>query len=348
MSVQSGPALARGLERFLSLSWDHEVQVRDLSFSTAGARRVNALFDAHGLQDHLELCATISADASSTRSLDVEASVRSLAEGFGVPVPHVYLVCLDDSFVGGPFFVSQRVSGESIPRRVLRVVSEHSLGARLGYQLGEVLGQIHSISLDDVPTEVESYDGLNPAEAEFIRAERRLSELAEPRPSLSFGIRWLEKRLPDPPETRSLVHGDVRNGNIIVGEDGLRALLDWEKCSRDDDPMKDLAWPTLRMWRFGQDDHEVGGFATLDDYVAGYRAAGGVFDEQRFRWWKTMRTVQWGLGLAGQAHTFIQGASTSLVMAASGRRVVEVEWDVLMLTNPTTHPDSYNKDKENS
>ena len=27
---------------------------------------------------------------------------------------------------------------------------------------------------------------------------------------------------------RSIVHSDVRNGNLIVGEDGLRAVLDWE------------------------------------------------------------------------------------------------------------------------
>jgi hypothetical protein len=44
-----------------------------------------------------------------------------------------------------------------------------------------------------------------------------------------------------------------------------------------------------------------------------------------------MGTLRWGLGLAGQAKAHLDGSVPSIVMAASGRRVAELEWDVLML-----------------
>ncbi len=69
-------------------------------------------------------------------------------------------------------------------------------------------------------------------------------------------------------------------------------------------------------------------------YVAGYEAAGGEFDEDRFRWWKVEGTLRWAVGLAVQTMAFLDGRVPSIVMAASGRRVPELEWDLLMLIRP--------------
>jgi hypothetical protein len=68
--------------------------------------------------------------------------------------------------------------------------------------------------------------------------------------------------------------------------------------------------------------------------VAGYERAGGAFDVERFRWWKVLGTLRWGLGLASQADAHLDGRFRSVVMAASGRRVPELEWDLLMLLRP--------------
>jgi hypothetical protein len=95
--------------------------------------------------------------------------------------------------------------------------------------------------------------------------------------------------------------------------------------------MEDLGWLCQRMWRFRNDAREVGGFGARTVLVAGYESAGGRFDAPRFHWWKAMGTLRWGLGLAGQAKAHLDGTVPSIVMAASGRRVAELEWDVLML-----------------
>ena len=47
-------------------------------------------------------------------------------------------------------------------------------------------------------------------------------------------------------------------------------------------------------------------------------------------------TLWWALGMHGQAMAHIDGTFSHIVMAASGRRVPEMEWDLLMLTEPTT------------
>ena len=73
----------------------------------------------------------------------------------------------------------------------------------------------------------------------------------------------------------SLVHGDFRNGNLIVDENGLRAVLDWEMAHLGD-PMEDLGWLCVNSWRFGRHELPVGGFGTREELFAGYAEAGGT------------------------------------------------------------------------
>ena len=182
---------------------------------------------------------------------------------------------------------------------------------------------------------LRSLPGDEPAAAALDAMDQAVAVLPQPRPVLALGLRWLERHLPAPPARRSILHTDVRNGNLIVGDDGLRAVLDWEGALASGDPMQDLAWPALRMWRFRQDEAEVGGFAGRSALAAGYEDAGGEFDVERFRWWKVEGTLRWAVGLASQAMAYLDGRVPNIVMAASGRRVSELEWDLLMLIRPS-------------
>jgi aminoglycoside phosphotransferase (APT) family kinase protein len=327
--------VAEGLGRFLSEHFGEPVEVGGLAASSAGARRGNVLFDANGPSRSLRLVATILPTAAiEINPITAEAGVRNLAEEHGVPVPHIYAVCTDPSFVGGPFFVSDRVDGESVPRRVLRLVHAEGIGERVAGQLGEALARLHAIDPAKAPDDLIDDRSDNPAETALAGADRMVAELPLPRPALAFGMRWLERHLPPAPPQRTIVHTDTRNGNLLVSARGLEAVLDWEGTVRHGDPMQDLAWPALRMWRFKEDAREIGGFAGREPFVAGYERAGGTFDEERFAWWKVLGTLRWALGLAGQSAAHLDGRFRSIVMAASGRRVPELEWDLLMLVRP--------------
>ncbi len=127
------------------------------------------------------------------------------------------------------------------------------------------------------------------------------------------------------------MHGDFRNGNLVVGPEGLRAVLDWELAHLGD-PVEDLGWCCVRSWRFGVDDLRVGGFGGVDDLLDAYAAAGGdAVDAEHLHYWEVFGTLKWGVICGVQARTHLTGAVRSVELATLGRRIAETEWDLLRL-----------------
>jgi aminoglycoside phosphotransferase (APT) family kinase protein len=213
-------------------------------------------------------------------------------------------------------------------------VQAQGIGELVAEQLGASMARLHSLDPGDAPAELPGDPDSNPAEVELAGIEDQVGALLSDRPVFAFALRWLERNLPSAPKQRAVLHNDMRNGNLIIGPDGLRGVLDWEGARRYGDPMRDAAWPSLRMWRFREDANEIGGFAGREALIRGYENAGGTFDEDRYEWWKVLCTVWWGAGLATQAAAHLDGTASNIVMAASGRRVPEIEWDLLMLLRP--------------
>ncbi len=330
--MSAGDRTVEGLEKFLSELWGTGVRIENVRLASAGARRRNVLFDARRGAEVVPLCATIiPVSAMQIMPIEVEAANIALAHRHGVPCPAVHGVSSDASYVGGPFFLTSRIEGETIPRHILRLVSATpGLGARIGRQCGEALARLHAIDLAEVPPALhQTAGGDTPVELALRSVGQQTAALLQPSPAFSLAVHWLDRNRPA--RTRiAFTHCDFRNGNMIVGPDGLRAALDWE-VARLSDPMEDLAWLCVRMWRFRNDALEVGGFATRDDLRQGYVSAGGEWEQASFHWWKVYCTLRWGLGLARQAAQHLDGSVPSIVMAGSGRRVSELEYDTLML-----------------
>lgn len=328
--------IGAGIARYLTVDLGRTITVARLQQLSAGARRRNFVLDADLGDRSLRLVATLVPSTIQLVPIEIEAAVRELAREHGVPVPRVVATCTDTSYVGEPFLLSEHIDGESVPRKVLRLTQAQGIGDLVAEQLGRAMGLLHAIDPASAPSELPGTPDGNPAERLLCEAEREVDRLLADRPVFALALRRLRERLPGPPEKHTIVHTDLRNGNLIVGPDGLRAVLDWEGAQRFDDPMRDAAWTALRMWRFGADAHEFGGFAERAVFVRGYEDGGGSFDPDRFRWWKLLSTLCWGTGLAGQAAAHLDGSVRNVVMAASGRRISEIEWDLLMLIRPGT------------
>ncbi len=84
-------------------------------------------------------------------------------------------------------------------------------------------------------------------------------------PVFDLAFAWLRERLPGAPPT-VVCHGDFRSGNFIVGDAGLRAVLDWELAHLGD-RHADLGWLCVNAWRFGQWRQPVGGFGDRAELV---------------------------------------------------------------------------------
>jgi aminoglycoside phosphotransferase (APT) family kinase protein len=323
-------ATSDGLARYLGELSSTEVKVTLDSVASTGARRRNVLFSADDGIKVRGLVATIVPNpALQIQDFMLEPNMIQVAEVGGVPVAHIVGATLDESYVGGPFFVSTLIEGETVPRRVLRTIAAHDLGPTLAEQTGKAFAALHAIPVDRAPDTIEVVTQ-DPQERALERLDESIGLLLQPSPVFSLAMRWLELNRPLVAAPITIVHGDIRVGNIIVADDGLRAVLDWEGV-RTGDPMEDPSWMAMRMWRFGNDDREVGGFANPPEVAAAYTAAGGTWDDERFRWWQILGTLKWGIGLAGQAFAHLDGSVPNVIMAASGRRIAEQEYDVLTL-----------------
>lgn len=251
------------------------------------------------------------------------------AQAAGVPVPTVRFL-LDERDDIGAGFVMDRIDGETIPRKILRDDAYATARAGLARRCGEIAAGIHAIDVATLP-ELPTHE--LPVEIAQYRA--LLDNFVEPHPAFELALTWLEAHAPPPPSTPRLVHGDFRNGNFIVGPDGLRSVLDWELAHLGD-PIEDLGWLCVKSWRFGNVEHPVGGFGSIDDMLAGYRAGGGSdVDPDHLRYWEAFGTLKWGVICIVQCFTHLNGLVRSVELATLGRRVAETEWDLLDLLHPS-------------
>ena len=259
--------------------------------------------------------------------LATEARLMELALAAGVPVPRVACVLAPDDGLGIGF-VMTRVDGETIPRRILRDDAFASARPLLARQCGELAARIHGIDPSRLPPLRQA-----PARAELAAYLERHRSQRVARPVFELAFRWLEDHLPAQAVEPRLVHGDFRHGNLMIGEEGVRAVLDWELAHLGD-PMEDLGWICVNSWRFGNVDLPVGGFGTREELFAGYEAGGGArVDPQAVRFWEVLGTLKWGVMCDGMAFAFLAG-ERNVERAAIGRRSSETELDLLNLLVP--------------
>jgi aminoglycoside phosphotransferase (APT) family kinase protein len=255
-----------------------------------------------------------------------EAAALRAANEHQVPVPEVIAAGDGSDGVGAPYIVMSHVEGETIPQRILRDDAFADVRPRLAAQCGRILARIHAI-----PSEVlDTAPAVDPL-ADLRTQLDELLDRDQGHPALELGLRWLEERRPASTEER-LVHGDFRHGNLIITPDeGIRAVLDWELVHVGD-PMEDLGWLCVKVWRFGNPAKPVGGFGDYEELIDAYeRESGTRPDLDVIRWWELYGTVWWGIGCIRQADRHLSGATRSVELAAIGRRTCENEYDALRL-----------------
>lgn len=246
----------------------------------------------------------------------------------GVPVPEPLWFVEEGDGAG---MVMERVEGEARPGRILRDARFTQAREALAADLAAAAAKTHAVPLASVPSiAAPANDAGPPAQRAIAALESELDRIGEPHPALELGLRWLLAHLP-PPVAPVLVHGDLRLGNVLVGEDGLRAVLDWELCHAGDG-VEDLGWLCVRSWRFGADDRPAAGVGDRDRLLEAYAAAGGRdVSREELRFWELHGNVRWGVICLAQADVHLSGARRSLEHAAIGRRACEAEWDALSM-----------------
>lgn len=253
-----------------------------------------------------------------------EAAAIIAAGDAGVPVPTIRHVLAPGDGLGRGF-ISDRVEGETIPRKILRDEAFAALRPRLADECGSILARLHGTDIAglDLP--------YVPPRAKLERLRGLYRRLGVRRPVFEAAFRWLEDHMPayDPARPPALVHGDFRLGNLIVTPDGVSAVLDWE-MAHIGDPVEDLGWLTVNSWRFGNRSLAVGGFGREEQMLSAYAAAGGdMVPRGAITFWRIFGSLNWGIGCFEMSLPTVEAELPTVERAMIGRRASETEIDIL-------------------
>ena len=291
-------------------------EVSNLRRLTGGASRETWRFDADGSAFVLQRVRP-----GTIGGLKQEPSVLLMAAQHGVPVPELVFDGSASTALTEPFMIVRAVEGETIARKIQR---DDAFGlARQNFcrDAGAALAKLHSIDVAEV-------SGLE-NEDQVVRYRDVLDFLNQPHPTFELVFHWLRAHAPVS-QRHTIVHGDFRLGNLMIGPEGIAAVLDWELAHLGD-PMEDLGWLCVKAWRFGG-AAPVAGLGSYDDLFASYEQHSGIaVDADAVRWWQVLGTLKWGIICISQASTHLSGVMRSHELAAIGRRVCENEYDLFRL-----------------
>jgi aminoglycoside phosphotransferase (APT) family kinase protein len=298
-----------------------------------GAIQENYALDVEiaGATQHLVLRADAPSGVAVSHSRAEEFALLKVAFAAGMTVPRPILFCADDTIVGKPFALMQRVAGTAAGHVIVRDDKWHGDRRALAERLGRELAILHRIRPPHPELAFLPVPGEAPALVAIAAYRGFLDGYRSPRPALEWGLRWLERRAP-PQGELVLCHRDYRTGNYMVDDSGLAGILDWEFAGWGD-PHEDIGWFCAKCWRFGANEREAGGIAGRADFLRGYEAVSGRrVDAVQVRYWETMAHARWAIIALQQGERHVSGAEPSLDLALTGRRIAELEYELLLMT----------------
>jgi aminoglycoside phosphotransferase (APT) family kinase protein len=332
----SEPMVAVDEERIRQVMADrlddaHELRLTDVQRMGVGWSHETWLFDAHwtaGGKDHRQAFC-LRRDPGNTllrhlSDLGVQYRVLQALEPTPVPTPAVYWYEKDPAVLGAPFLVMERVPGTCPSpwgRDGLRFYQEAAGRGALPVSFTETLAALHTLDWKGAGLD---FLGVPEPGTDFAHREvakwRELIELSghEPEPVLTDLICWLEANAPTT-ERFALVHGAYRTGNLLIEDDRISAVLDWE-LQVIGDPMYDVAYVLTDLNREGTE--LLSNLVERDDFYRRYEAATDIeIDDQACRYYQLlygMRSAAFWMSAAG---LYADGASNDL-------RLARTEWSV--------------------
>ena len=226
---------------------------------SSGFSNETLLFDARWRESGVERGAPLVARIKATAfqifpTYDIERQSRVLellGANTDVPVPRVFGYEADESLLGAPFFVMERIAGEIPPDaptyHVAGWMTEIAPAerARIWWSGVEAMARVHAV--DGAEPELAflaaSGEGADPLMRQLDEYERFVAWATDGRGHAlcERALGWLRERRPRGQAPLRLCWGDSRIGNQIFRDGRCVAVLDWEMATLAD-PQQDLAW----------------------------------------------------------------------------------------------------------
>ena len=196
-----------------------------------------------------------------------------------VAVPDALWLEEDDTILGTPFYLMERVDGRVFDDCTLPSLSTKD--RRETYlDLARTLARLHNVRPDQVGLETYGKPG-NYFERQINRWTRQYQGQSQLKiKALDTLVQWLPENMPPDDNAVSIAHGDFRLGNMLWHPEKPRvvAVLDWE-LSTLGHPLADLGFCVM-PWHCAPDEYggilgtdwADNGIPTQEEFVAEYMA----------------------------------------------------------------------------
>ncbi len=261
-----------------------------------------------------------------------EFRVLDALKATDVRVPRTLLACEDESVVGAPFYVMEKVDGVVIRSELSEAFDEGARGA-IADELVDALVELHAV--DPASCGLDAFAKPTGYLERQLRRWTGQLELTMPHsrelPDLVALGEWLAAHRPASRET-TVVHGDYKLDNVMFAAGPpvqLVAILDWEMSTLGD-PLADVGW-MVSFWRergdasddlFAETSRvtELQGFRARSDLVERYARATGR-DVERLDWYVVLAIWKLAILLEGSYARHLAGMTDDPFFAQLERGV---------------------------
>lgn len=282
------------------------VEITGLRRTSAGYSRENWVFDARwGGESHPLIARRDPLGSVLETDRKVEtAVVLALHDADTVPSPTLRWADLDGGRTGRPCLVMDLTPGvcDGFVLNGSRPLDERTA---LAHHIYDQLAAVHLVDWRSLGLAAALDDpGERAADAAVDHWEATLRGVqVEPQPELTYVLAWLRDHAPTSPVT-TLVHGDFKPGNLLLQDDRVTAVLDWETAHLGD-PHEDLGWVTNPL---RAREHQIPDAWEPAELFARWSAATGIeVDETAVHWWQVLANVKLAVIVLTGVRAFVEG-----------------------------------------
>ena len=181
----------------------------------------------------------------SAHAVDREYKVITALYETDVPVPKTYGLCEDDDVAGTAFFVMDFLDGDLFWDPMIPSMTNTDR-TEIYKNKNKTLAKLHSVDYKKIGLEDYGKPGNYVARQVSRWSKQYRASETDNIEAMNNLIDWLPKNIPDDDET-TIVHGDYRLDNMILKNNEVIGILDWE-LSTLGHPIADFSYHCL-SWR---------------------------------------------------------------------------------------------------
>lgn len=260
----------------------------------------------------------------STSDLEEQFNVLRCLEKTAVPAPRALWFEPGDEPLGAPAIIMEKVPGvcpSPWGRSGRTFYGEAAARGILPASFTDALAAIHNVDWRAAGLDILGVPdkGTDFAHRELAKWRDLIATSGHPPdPVIADLTGWLEQNAPSC-DRHVLVHGAYRTGNVLIDNDRVSAVLDWE-LQVIGDPMYDVAYMLTELNREGTD--LLSNLVPRDLFYERYEAATGItIDDEACRYYQVLYALRSAAFWMSASGLYADGSNPDL-------RLARTEWSV--------------------